>query len=179
MREGGRSMNKYNHSCISVALDFDKRNWILLDFSSVHNAKASCESLNDITSYTVFAIDYEEDFVNTVNRISPNELHYNKNFIDYIRLHHKLSTSEIETIYSKLIQAKVKGYNMQYKRKEIREKNFNDCREKLFNYAWKKYRYYLQGSIDNPKTETDIVNWIDTIISEIVNNPRSKFHIYG
>ena len=53
-------------------------------------------------------IDYEEDFVNTVNRISPNELHYNKNFIDYIRLHHKLSTSEIETIYSKLIQAKVK-----------------------------------------------------------------------
>ena len=108
MREGGRSMNKYNHSCISVALDFDKRNWILLDFSSVRNAKASCESLNDITSYTVFAIDYEEDFVNTVNRISPNELHYNKNFIDYIRLHHKLSTSEIETIYSKLIQAKVK-----------------------------------------------------------------------
>ena len=106
--QGGRSMNKYNHSCISVALDFDKRNWILLDFSSVHNAKASCESLNDITSYTVFAIDYEEDFVNTVNRISPNELHYNKNFIDYIRLHHKLSTSEIETIYSKLIQAKVK-----------------------------------------------------------------------
>ena len=72
-----------------------------------------------------------------------------------------------------------KGYNMQYKKKEIQEKYFNDCGEKLFNYAWKKYRYYLQGYIDNPKTETDIVNWIDTIISEIVNNPRSKFHIYG
>ena len=68
---------------------------------------------------------------------------------------------------------------MQYKRKEIWKKYFNDCREKLFNCAWKKYRYYLRSSIDNPKTETDIVNWIDTIISEIVNNPRSKFYIYG
>ena len=101
-------MNKCNHSCISVALDFDKSNWILLDFSSMHNAETSCELLNDISSYTIFAIDYEDDFVNTVNRISPNELHSNKHFIDYIRLHHKLSISDIETIYSKLMQVKVK-----------------------------------------------------------------------
>ena len=68
---------------------------------------------------------------------------------------------------------------MQYKRKEIREKYFNDCGEKLFNCAWRKYQHYLQGSIDNPKTEADIVDWLGAIISEIVNNPRSKFHIYG
>ena len=68
---------------------------------------------------------------------------------------------------------------MKYKKKAIYEKYFGDCSEKLFDYAWKKYRYYLQGSIDNPKTEADIVDWLEAIISETVNNPRSKFHIYG
>lgn len=68
---------------------------------------------------------------------------------------------------------------MKYKRKVIHETYFKDCRKNLFNYAWKKYRHYLNGYIDGPKTEKDIVDWLESIISEIVNNPRSKFHIYG
>ena len=68
---------------------------------------------------------------------------------------------------------------MKYKRKVIHETYFRDCRDELFNYAWKKYRYYLQGSIDDPETEADVVDWLEAIISEIVNNPRSKFYIYG
>ena len=73
----------------------------------------------------------------------------------------------------------MKEKNMQYKRKTIHEKYFSDCREKLFNYAWRKYRYYLQGSIDDHHSEDDVRNWLDSIISELINNPRSQFYIYG
>lgn len=61
---------------------------------------------------------------------------------------------------------------------KIRQR-FTDTSDNLFNNAWKEYIRYLNGSIDNPNDEEDIYNWIDNIISEKVNNPKSKYYIYG
>jgi hypothetical protein len=49
----------------------------------------------------------------------------------------------------------------------------------LFKSAWAEYIGYLRGAIDDPDDESDIVNWIEQIISAKVNNPKSKFYIYG
>jgi len=102
-------MYKYNHSCISVALDFDRNNWILLDFSSKDDAESAYELLTEKFSPFVLAVDYEDNFVNTINRISFNRFHLDKYFVKYIRLHHALSKSDMDTIYSKLVQAMVKN----------------------------------------------------------------------
>jgi len=99
---------KYNHLCFSVALDFNRDNWILLDFSSKDDAEASCKLLNEASTFNVFTIDHEGDFINTVNRISLNRLHSDKHFIHYARLNNVLSTIGVNAIYSKLVQAMIK-----------------------------------------------------------------------
>ena len=49
----------------------------------------------------------------------------------------------------------------------------------LFKSAWAEYIGYLRGAIDDPEDESDIVNWLEQIISVKVNNPKSKYYIYG
>ena len=66
-----------------------------------------------------------------------------------------------------------------FKKENIRKKYFFNTSKRLFNSAWKQYIVYLRGSIDNPIDDNDIVNWIEQIISEKVNNPKSSFYIYG
>jgi len=64
-------------------------------------------------------------------------------------------------------------------KKSIR-KEFTDSNNRLFDAAWRQLATWVrQGAIDDPTCEADIINWIDQIISEKVNNPRSRFYIYG
>ena len=62
---------------------------------------------------------------------------------------------------------------------KAKAKEIFDGTNDLFNACWKQYREYLKGSIDNPTCQEDIDAWLDTIASEKVNNPKSKFYIYG
>lgn len=66
------------------------------------------------------------------------------------------------------------------KPKKYYRKFFMDCSDRLFTSAWKQYlSYQKMGAIDNPKSDEDICDWIDSIISEKVNNNCSQFFIYG
>jgi len=49
----------------------------------------------------------------------------------------------------------------------------------LFEACWHQYRTFLRGAIDDPKDFGDVMNWLDHIAAEKVNNPESKFYIYG
>ena len=49
----------------------------------------------------------------------------------------------------------------------------------LFEACWRQYRGYLKGSIDDPKSMSDVMDWLDNIASEKVNNPNSRFYIHG
>ena len=66
------------------------------------------------------------------------------------------------------------------KPKKYYRKFFMDSSDRLFTTAWKQYLGYLNiGAIDSPKSDEDITDWIDSIISEKVNNSSSSFYIYG
>lgn len=54
-----------------------------------------------------------------------------------------------------------------------------DGSQALFNACWNQYLAWLRGAIDSPDDQGDVDNWLDQIASEKVNNPRSKFYIYG
>jgi len=62
--------------------------------------------------------------------------------------------------------------------KEIALLDFDGSLE-LFNASWREYRNYLNGSIDNPDCQLDVNEWIEQIASVKVNDPKSKFYIYG
>ena len=62
--------------------------------------------------------------------------------------------------------------------KEHYRKDF-DGSTALFNACWKQYRAWLKGSINNPKCDYDVIDWLDKIAAEKVNNPRSVFYMYG
>jgi hypothetical protein len=50
----------------------------------------------------------------------------------------------------------------------------------LFEACWKQYRaLLLEGVLDHPETLTDVLAQLDDIASYKVNNPKSKFYIYG
>lgn len=49
----------------------------------------------------------------------------------------------------------------------------------LFTSCWNEYRRMLKGSIDDPTCDADVNDWLGNIASGKVNNPRSKFYIYG
>ena len=58
-------------------------------------------------------------------------------------------------------------------KKQFRQENKKDS-ESLFNAAWSDILYFSRNSeID------DLQGLYDSIVSEKVNNPRSKFFIYG
>jgi hypothetical protein len=50
---------------------------------------------------------------------------------------------------------------------------------RLFNACWDQYRRWLKGSIDDPWSDSDVMNWLDQIASEKVNNSKSVFYIHG
>ena len=50
---------------------------------------------------------------------------------------------------------------------------------RLFCACWNQYKSYLHASIDNPKSDIDVIEWLETIADEKVNNPKSVFYIYG
>ena len=57
---------------------------------------------------------------------------------------------------------------------------FTEDSTALFNACWTVYKRYLNSSaIDNPACDDDVESWIDSIISEKVNNPNSQYYIYG
>lgn len=56
---------------------------------------------------------------------------------------------------------------------------FSRTSDRLYRAAFKQYRAFLNGSIDDPSCDEDVVNWLTSIISEKVNNPRSSFYIHG
>jgi len=62
--------------------------------------------------------------------------------------------------------------------KQAARKNF-DGNETLFESCWRQYRQYLRGSINNPTCQDDVDQWLDSIASEKVNNPKSPFYIHG
>ncbi len=41
------------------------------------------------------------------------------------------------------------------------------------------WRQYLNGAIDDPTCDQDVMDWLENIASERVNNPKSRFYIYG
>ena len=62
---------------------------------------------------------------------------------------------------------------MELNKKKFREQNKTDS-ESLFNAAWRVILNFEKGSeID------DLQGLYDTIVSEKVNDPKSKFYIYG
>lgn len=50
---------------------------------------------------------------------------------------------------------------------------------RLFNACWRQYREYLNGSIDEPTSDADVVGWLEQIAADKVNDPKSRFYIYG
>jgi len=69
---------------------------------------------------------------------------------------------------------------MKYQLKKKSEyRKLSDDSERLFTSCWRKYTYYLKGSIDDPKSDSDVLNWLNSIASEKVNNSRSRFYITG
>ena len=62
---------------------------------------------------------------------------------------------------------------MELNKKQLREQNKRDS-ESLFNAAWRKVLCFNRHSeID------DLQGLYDCIVSELVNNPKSRFYIYG
>jgi len=54
-----------------------------------------------------------------------------------------------------------------------------DGGESLFAYSWRTYKRHLSDAIDNPRSDDDVLEWLELIASERVNNPDSSFYIYG
>jgi len=68
---------------------------------------------------------------------------------------------------------------MTLKRKAHYQAFFPDESPRLFNAAWRQYLYLLRGSIDDPIDDTNVVEWLTTIMAEKVNNPKSTFYLWG
>lgn len=62
-------------------------------------------------------------------------------------------------------------YELQ-KRSYYKNKYFKKESHRLFREAWKTYRGYLRGSIDNPLNDKNVCEWISQLISEKNNNFR-------
>ena len=62
--------------------------------------------------------------------------------------------------------------------KALARRQFNGS-QALFEACWNHYKRWLNGAIDDPDTIDDILGWLDSIAAEKVNNPKSKFYIYG
>lgn len=58
-------------------------------------------------------------------------------------------------------------------------KRIKGSSNRLVRAAWSQYRRYLQGSIDDPSCDDDVISWLESIMSEKVNDSRSRFYIHG
>jgi len=58
-------------------------------------------------------------------------------------------------------------------KQELRKNNKQD-REQLFNAAWRKILAF-----DKESEIDDLQGLYDMVVAELVNNPRSKYYIYG
>lgn len=56
---------------------------------------------------------------------------------------------------------------------------FRQDSERLYRAAWNQYRRYLNGSIDDPHNDQDVIAWLESIIAEKVNDSRSRFYLKG
>jgi len=54
-----------------------------------------------------------------------------------------------------------------------------DMSDRLFRTCWRVYRNYLQDSIDNPQSDSEVLDWLDQIASERVNDSSSTFYLRG
>ena len=55
-----------------------------------------------------------------------------------------------------------------------------DGSPRLFRACWRQYRAWMaEGAIDDPTTDQDVLDWLDSIAAERVNDGRSSFYIYG
>jgi len=48
----------------------------------------------------------------------------------------------------------------------------------LFEACWRDYLYFVRNS-ETPDNINDVMRILDQIVSEKVNNPKSRFYIYG
>jgi hypothetical protein len=63
-------------------------------------------------------------------------------------------------------------------RKDLRGLFPNES-ERLFNACYRQLLQWIRyGAIDTPDLES-ARDWMDQLMSEKVNNPRSSFYIYG
>ena len=52
--------------------------------------------------------------------------------------------------------------------------------DRLFNACWNQLLGFCrQGAINWPTDQAELDNWLDSIASEKVNNPKSRFYICG
>jgi hypothetical protein len=49
----------------------------------------------------------------------------------------------------------------------------------LFSACWREYRRLLSSDIDNPRCDSDVLDWLDTLAADRVNDGGSEFFIYG
>ena len=49
----------------------------------------------------------------------------------------------------------------------------------LFSSCWREYRRLLASDIDDPASDSDVLDWLDQLAYERVNNGGSRFYIYG
>ena len=61
--------------------------------------------------------------------------------------------------------------------KRLAQRRFDGSQD-LFDACWREYRRLLSGT-DDPSELNDVLSWLDTIATGKVNNPRSRFFIYG
>lgn len=62
--------------------------------------------------------------------------------------------------------------------KIVANKKF-DGSQALFDACWRKYRGFVNGATDDPQSILDVMNWLDSIASELVNDSSSRFYIRG
>jgi hypothetical protein len=51
--------------------------------------------------------------------------------------------------------------------------------DSLKRACWRQYVAWLRGAIDDPDDDENVIGWLESIAYEKVNNPKSKFYIYG
>jgi hypothetical protein len=49
----------------------------------------------------------------------------------------------------------------------------------LFSTCWREYRRLLSSDIDDPRCDSDVLDWLDTLAGHHVNDGESAFYIYG
>lgn len=63
-----------------------------------------------------------------------------------------------------------------YRKIKADERTDFDGSEALFDAAWRKMLMYSNGT---EITEYNVGSWLEDIASELVNDPKSRFYIYG